>query len=258
MPMRREVKDRSLFDAIAAQYTRKDVVRSAALARRGQLMAAMAPLLARGTELGTIVEVGCGVGAPAQYLHGRYQHYIGIDQSAEMIAIAQQFNREIPEATWLAENVKATSVPDNTADLILCVGALHHMTQLDHVVHSMIRMAKPGAGFVLIEPQNGNPLIQWMRRIRTKIDAGYSADQTFFSEQALRALLSRHGITELAVAYHGYLATPFAQVIINPQAISVPLSRLAIHVDRWLNRRLRGPLRKLSFNIVLTGTFPHD
>ncbi len=232
----------------------KDIVQSSALARKSQLLAAMQPVLAKRENVGTIVDVGCGIGAPGLFLNGRYTHYIGLDQSVEMIAAGKQFNQTVPNVTLIINNVKESSVPDNSADLILVIGALHHMTGLDDVMQSMMRMAKPGADFVVIEPQNGNPLIQLMRWVRAKIDAGYSEEQIFFSEQELVELFQRHGLQNIDIAYHGFLATPFAQVIINPQFISVPLSRFAIWVDHWLNHQLRGPLRKLSFNIVLTGT----
>lgn len=254
--MSRETRDQALYDAIAERYMRKDVVLSSAMARKSQLLAAMAPVLAQRENVGTIVDVGCGIGAPALFLNGRYTHYIGLDQSPEMIRAGKQFNAGLGGITLLADNVKASPVADETADLVLCVGALHHMTGLDDVMRSMVRMAKPGADFVVIEPQNGNPFIQLMRWVRTRIDAGYSEDQIFFSEPELLDLFRQHGIKNISIRYHGFLATPFAQVLISPQFISVPLSRLAIRIDRWLHHHLRGPLRKLSFNIVLTGTFP--
>lgn len=255
MATEQELRDQELFDQIAAHYARKDVVQSSALARRSQLLAAMEPVLARVPDLGTLVDVGCGVGAPALYLHGRYQRYIGIDQSPEMIEAAHIFNREQGGAEFKAANVKTAVLPANTADVILSVGALHHMTGLDEVMARLVEIAKPGAHFVVIEPQNGNPLIQFMRWLRGKVDKGYSTDQIFFSEEELVALFRRHGVSDLVVAFQGFTTPPFAQVILNPQALFVPLSRLAIRLDGWLHHRLRRPLQKLSFNIVLTGTF---
>lgn len=253
-----EKRDQALFDQIAAHYARKDIVASSALARRGQLLSAMEPTLRQSPRLGTIVDIGCGVGAPAAYLAGHYDRYIGIDQSVEMIAAARVFNRDQAGAEFIADNVKTAVLPDNTADLILSVGALHHMTELNEVMAHLVQIARPGARFVVIEPQNGNPIIQRLRWLRGKIDKGYSTDQIFFSRQELAALFQRHGITRLAVAYQGYLSPPFAQVIINPQALSAPLSRLSVRIDNWLHQYLPGPLKKLSFNIVLTGGFPEQ
>lgn len=255
MATEQELRDQELFDQIAAHYARKDIVQSSMLARRSHLLAAMTPIFQQTPTLGTVVDVGCGVGAPALYLNGRYQRYIGIDQSPEMIEAARVFNRAQEQAEFMAANVKTAVLPPHTADVILSIGALHHMTDLDEVMAKLVQLAKPGARFVVIEPQNGNPLIQLMRWVRGKIDKGYSTDQIFFSEAELVALFQRHDIADLSIAFQGFLTPPFAQVIINPQALSVPLSRLTIRLDSWLHKHLRGPLQKLSFNIVLTGTF---
>jgi ubiquinone/menaquinone biosynthesis C-methylase UbiE len=256
--MTREHEDRLLFDRIAQKYARKDISISSALARKDQLLTAMRQAEGESAPWGVIVDVGCGVGAPAQYLQGRYQKYIGIDQSSEMIEAAKVYNREMTGASFFADNVKETQLPPHCADAILSIGALHHMTELDKVMHSLVSIAKPNAKFVVIEPQNGNPLIQFMRWIRGLIDKGYSTDQIFFAESELVDLFTRHGITQLKISYQGYFSTPFAQVIASNNKLLVALSRLSIRMDNWLQSHLRGPLQKLSFDIIITGTFPSE
>lgn len=253
--MTREHEDRLLFDRIAAKYAHKDVAVSSALARKDQLLTAMRQAADGSARWGTIVDVGCGVGAPAHYLQGHYQEYIGIDQSAEMIEAAKIFNRDMPQARFLADNVKETHVPPHSADVILSIGALHHMTELDKVMESLVSIAKPGAKFVVIEPQNGNPLIQFMRGVRGLVDKAYSREQIFFSEAELVDLFTRHGITQLKITYQGYFSTPFAQVIASSNVLLVALSRLSVRMDNWLHIHLRGPLQKLSFDIIITGVF---
>jgi SAM-dependent methyltransferase len=249
----REERDQALFDEIAASYARKDITPSSSFARRAQILHVVRPILAQLGDVGTVLEIGCGVGAPATYLTGHYQRYIGVDQSGAMIETARLFNRNQRNVEFIADNVKTAPLPDDTADVVLSVGALHHMTELDDVMQRLTRLAKPGALFLLIEPQNGNPLIQVLRRLRTQVDASYSSEQIYFSEQELRVLVERHGLRELDVTFYGYLSTPFAQVVLNPQALTLPLSRIAVRIDEWLYRNLRGPLCRLSFNIVVTG-----
>jgi len=122
----REQADRELFDRIVGRYARKDVVVSSSLARKSQLIAAIKPLLDESPNLGTIVDVGCGVGAPARYLAGHYERYIGVDQSEEMIATATAFNQGNPKAEFIARNIKSSGLPQNVADVVLSDGALHH------------------------------------------------------------------------------------------------------------------------------------
>ena len=253
--MNREIKDQALFDAIAAKYAQKDITPSSSIARKGQLLAAVNPLLSQSSQLGTVIDIGCGVGAPAQYLDGLYQRYIGIDQSEEMIRAATIFHQTRGDTEFLSTNIKTVPLADSIADVILSVGALHHMSDLDAVMSSLVRLAKPGAVLVVIEPQNGNPAIQGMRWLRTKIDPTYSEDQMFFSESQLRNLFTRYGITNLHSTFQGFFVPPFAEVILPPQVLTRYLSHLAIKTDAWLQTYLHHLLKRLSFNIIFTGTF---
>jgi ubiquinone/menaquinone biosynthesis C-methylase UbiE len=251
----REQADQVLFDRIASRYARKDLVASSSLARKSQLLSAIKPVLDELSNLGTVVDIGCGVGASAKYLAGHYERYVGIDQSKEMIKAAVMFNRGNPRAEFIAGNVKSKNLPRNIADLVLSDGALHHITELEEAMDSLVRIAKPGAFLVVREPQNGNPLLQVMRWIRGIVDSSYSKEQIFFSEKDLRELFETHGIVDLSVEFQGFLSPPFAQAILHPQVLTVPLSRVATRVDSWLNTYLPGVLRKLGFNIVVVGRF---
>jgi SAM-dependent methyltransferase len=254
--MSREIKDQTLFDEIAEKYMRKDIALSSMLPRKAQIVTAIQPFLEKEATLGTVMDIGCGIGAPAKYLSGSYDRYIGIDQSGEMIAIAQHFNQEEKLAEFIADNIKSPTIPKKAADMVLSIGALHHMNELEKVMEALVELAKPEADLVVIEPQNGNPLIQAMRWIRGKIDKGYSEEQIFFSETELVELLTNAGITDLVINYQGYLSTPFAQVIIPPQFLTSKLSKIVIKIDGWLQAHMKGWARKLSFNIIITGKFP--
>lgn len=255
MTLSREQSDRDLFDRVASRYARKDIATSSALARRHQLLAAIEPVLDQLPNLGTLVDVGCGVGATAAYLTDHYERYIGIDQSEEMIKAAIAFNRGNLRAEFIAQNIKSRDLPQNVADVILSDGALHHITELSEAMDALVRIAKPGAFLVIREPQNGNPLLQALRWGRGIVDPSYSKEQIFFSERDLKELFSNHGVMDISVEFQGFLSTPFAQVVMRPQFLSVPLCRAAISIDRWLGARLPEPLKKLSFNIIVIGRF---
>ncbi len=255
-PMNREQRDRALYDRIAGRYARKDSMVSSATVRRDKLLFALAPVLERGGNLGTVVDIGCGVGGPAKYLEGLYERYIGIDHSEELIKAARDFHRHNPRVEFIVANIKAEGLPRQVADLILSDGALHHMSELDKVMSSLVRLAKPGAFFVAIEPQNTNPVIMGMRRLRGLLDPAYSREQDFFSQKDLQNLFSTAGLSILAIGYQGFFSTPFAEVAMVPQALFIPVSRLASAMDRWLQGHLPAALKKFSFNIVATGQFP--
>lgn len=248
--------DRVLFNRIAAKYARKDRVLSTRAARSYQLDAGVAPVL-RDKKIGTVVEIACGIGASAQYLGSRYERYVGVDHSEELIRHAQDFHRGRLGVEFMVKNVKELKAGDTPpADLVLAVGALHHFTEINLVLRSIATIAKPGSFFVAIEPQSKNPIIQFLRFVRTKIDHDYSADQHFFTGQEVRELLERHKFTDIDISYQGYFSPPFAQVIIPPQALVKYLSYFSIWLDRLCDKFLPEPLRFLSWNIIIRAKFP--
>jgi SAM-dependent methyltransferase len=251
-----EIKDRALFDGIAAQYAKKDLTPSCIAARKAQLLEALSLCFPPNEKIPTVVEIACGIGAPAFYLRGRFNNYIGIDQSSEMIEIARKFSGSDPHIQFRTENIKSTALTHHSADLILAVGALHHMTEWDAVMESLKRIAKPGSYFVLIEPQSGNPIFQMLRWLRKKIDKAYSADQYYFTRAELSHLLQRHGLEAIQYKYEGFFSTIFGQVILSPQFIMAPLSRCAVQLDRWLEAHLPSMFLRLSWNIIFAARFP--
>jgi len=250
-----EAQDRELFDRIASDYSRKDVTPSSRIARRDMLLRAVAPALARhGGSLGTVVELGCGVAASAVYLNGRFKEYVGIDHAPEMIEAARCFTASVPHVSLIAANAKATDLPANSADTVLMMGVLHHVIDHDALMSEVLRIAKPGAAFICVEPHRGNPIIQGLRKIRAKVDSHYSDQQHFFARRELSDLLSRYDIGDLKLHYFTLLSQPFAQVILNPQFCTVPLSHLACALDPFLERLLVGELGRLTWQIAVTGT----
>ncbi len=83
--------DRELFDRIAKEYSKKDQVPSCRDARIYQLFTGMGSL---GKEkIPVLLEIGCGIGASAEYLDGHFDTYIGIDYSEEQIRYAYEAHK---------------------------------------------------------------------------------------------------------------------------------------------------------------------
>ncbi len=248
----RESKDKLLFNKIAENYSKKDLFAVSMIPRKSILETAMKPVLENFGHVNTIIEIGCGIGAPAKYLKDHYHKYIGIDQSEKMIKIAQKYNNGNRDASFLSKNVKDLDI-ENSADLILLSGVLHHMTDLGIVLDKLIKLLKPGGAILAIEPQSFNPLIQIMRYIRKIIDKNYSKEQTFFSEKELTVMFEKKGIKIKNINYLGYFSPPFAQIIFKPEFLFKPLSIIATALDRLLSKYLPRPLNRLSFNISIFG-----
>ncbi len=253
-----EEQDQALFDRIAQKYAQKDIVRSSSLPRQYQLMFAVEPVLKKSSRLNTIIEIACGLGASSKYLEGYYARYIGVDYSARLIAKARDMYGANKRAEFIRANIKDTTacpIGPHGADLILAVGALHHMTELDRVIKALIYIAKPGAYFIAVEPNRANPLIQALRWLWARVNPAYSKDQKFFSKKELYEILAKHNFQNIELEFQGFFTPPFAQVIVNPQVISVALSKLAILIDKILDACLPGAFKFLSWNIVVRAKF---
>lgn len=254
--LKTEHNDQLHFDAIADHYAQKDRARSSSLARKYRLWSAIRPILKRLHRVGTVVEIACGIGAPAHHLRDIYQRYIGIDYSHQLIVAARTFNADNHKAQFIEGNIKTATVPPDTADVVLAIGALHHMTELDTVMRSLRRFTKPNSYFIAIEPNRKNSILQCLRWIRRKIDVHYSAEQHYFSKKELLHLMTCAGMHHVEIYYQGFFSTPFAEIIIPPQLITSSLSQLAILLDKIVERLLPQILKSLSWNIVTIAQFP--
>ena len=70
------------------------------------------------------------------------------------------------------------------------------------------------------------------------------------------ALARDAGLTELEVCSQGLLTPPLALVLWRFQALVVPLARTAVKLEDPLERIMRGPLARMSWNIMVYGRFP--
>lgn len=253
----KEVSDQRLFDKIALEYSRKDLAPSSMIARRYQLLAAFKPILTPRKKIGLIVDVGCGAGTAAKYLKGKYSSYIGIDQSKKEIDLAKTLYKNNKNVRFMARNIKDVNLVQK-ADVVLCLGALHHMTDLRQVLQTLKNIAKPEAILLVIEPYKNNLLINLLRGLRKILDRSYSKDQVYFEEKTLTGIFKKVGLTKIKVDFQGFFTPYFAQVILPPQIITQYLSILATLLDSFLNHLPHAFKKIFSFNIIISARFPKD
>ena len=255
--MNREERDQQLFDNIAQNFDKKDTFNSTSIIRKKRLIRAVKPIIDNNNNLGNVIDVGCGVGSAAKYLKGKYKSYLGIDHSDGLIMAARKFNKDNENATFICSNIKAQELPKIKSDTILALGVLHHMTKLDIVLSSLKKMAKHGSYIVAIEPIDVNPFVQLLRWIRGKIDSSYSDEQHFFSVDQLINLFASNGLSNISVKYTGIFAKPLSTVVLHPQFIFIPISRLFIKLDNLIEKYFPWLMKKMAWDVVITARFPH-
>lgn len=239
----REINDQLLFNKISDKYAEKDEYIPSALARKHQVDCMLKMV---DKQKYNILEVGCGHGANAIYLKEYYSNYLGIDYAQKLITIANH-RYQNQNTKYQCTNIKDF---DNykSFNLIVGVGILHHVTDLDEFLAQLKSSLTGGTQLIFIEPQSGNPLLQFMRYIRGITDKNYSREQVFFKKNELIDAFYRANFNNIKTRYQGYLSTPFAQVIIKPKFLFLLLSRITIAVDSFLFNKISN---RFAWNIII-------
>jgi trans-aconitate methyltransferase len=248
----REQSDRALFDRIAAQYCRKDLLPANRQARKLRLEQTLAQV-SFGPD-SSLLEVGCGAGFAAEYLRGCFGHYHGFDYSSELIRLACELHAQ-PNVSFECASIESFAPPEKY-DVVLMIGVLHHLDDPGAALSRIRQFAKPGAWVVANEPQQGNWLISSGRSLRKRVDRHYSDDQIEIGREAIHSMFVNAGLDHVSTRCQGVFSTPFAEVPLPFQSIIKPIANTACAVDRWLEARVLQKDSRWAWNVIAAGRLP--
>jgi ubiquinone/menaquinone biosynthesis C-methylase UbiE len=99
-----------------------------------------------------VLEVGCGSGYGAYLLNGLHpKSYIGLDVMEEQIVLAQ---KNYPQFQFLLQDAEDLSqFADESKDVIIIFGVLHHIPNWRKTIDEITRVLKPGGSLFLEEPR---------------------------------------------------------------------------------------------------------
>lgn len=243
-------KDRELFNLIAKNYCRKDILSVSRIARKQRLGRTFSVLPAN--PQARILEIGCGCGFSARYLEGTFAHYDGVDYAENLIRFAREHNSS-EKAVFHATDI-GDFAPDMKYDVIFMIGVLHHFSHLQVSFDHVVSLLKPGGWILANEPQPSNVLIKMARKIRQGMDPSYSSDQVTLSRKDLRDLYINSGLEQVSVVPQGLFSTPFAEVIVQPQKLFLPIAYFSVLVDRFMERVFGRLLTPFSWNLIAAGS----
>jgi SAM-dependent methyltransferase len=243
-----EEKDRLLFDRIALDYCRKDLNAAASIARQYRLRATLAAI--HTPPRASILELGCGAGFAVRSLPPDFGSYTGIDYSSELISYATEFN-SLKNCEFLATNIKQFNGRD--FDVIFAVGLLHHLDDAAAVLKQVVSWLKPGGWLVANEPHPRNLAVSMVRRLRKRIDPGYSDSQRELSEPDLHHLYTAADLTDIRISAQGFLSTPLAEVPMKPQWMLRPVSQMFCALDSAILALLGSSAKAISWNLIAAG-----
>jgi SAM-dependent methyltransferase len=244
-----ESKDMDLFNSISKSYCDKDIQKQSSIARKYRLTSSLEKAFVKSDA--RILEVGCGAGFSVQYLDIDYKEYAGVDYSSGLIDYAKTYNSNT-RASFICANIKDFN-PDQKFDVIFMIGVLHHFDDMDSVMMHLHNLLSEGGVIIANEPQSSNPLIQLLRKSRGKLDKGYSLDQIQFSPNSLEEVFKRNQLNNVQTFSQGIFSTPFAEVIIKPKVIAIPLSKIAVFFDKNIEKHFSKLLKWLSWNLIVIG-----
>lgn len=151
------------------------------------------------TKNDVLLDLGCGTGNHLFALAPFIKRGIGIDFSPKMIEIAQQNlknNPEIKNITFQIDQAQMlTTIPDQSIDIVIAIGAFEHMPQKKQVLHNIYRILKIPGRLLFLTP-NGNFL--WYRSIAPlfHIPTRHLSTDEFVTANWMKKTLEETGFTQ--------------------------------------------------------------
>ena len=123
-----------------------------------------------GVEGQRVLEYGCGTGSHSMEMARRGGVVTGIDISEIGIQKARDraTKAKVTGAEYLVMDAEEMEFDDNTFDLIIGEGILHHL-DLEKSYSEISRVLKPGGRAIFMEPLGHNPAIEIFRMLTPKL-----------------------------------------------------------------------------------------
>jgi len=96
-----------------------------------------------------VLDVGCGLGEWLLAARECGAVPAGIDLSGKAIAVCRE---RMPEGQFAAGPAEILPFPDQSFDVVTCLGSLEHFLQPENALREMVRVGRPHARYVLLVP----------------------------------------------------------------------------------------------------------
>ncbi len=141
-----------------------------------------------------ILDVGCGTGDMLRRFSGeRAGRLVGVDQSEGMLAKARELTAGDDNITYLAGTAESLPFGDAEFDIVTSCIAFHHFPDPDTAVSEMFRALKPGGRLFICDLTE-----QGLAGHAMLLYGKLKADERYFTEKTMKALLDKAGFREVA------------------------------------------------------------
>ena len=116
-----------------------------------------------GAAANDVLEIGCGQGAGARIIYDLFspRRYVGIDLDPRMVRRARRKSGALPNATFMEGDVTELELADESFDLVMDFGILHHVPDWRDALAQVQRVLRPGGEFLFEDL----PVETWERGI---------------------------------------------------------------------------------------------
>jgi len=117
-----------------------------------------------------LLDIGAGLGESSVYFALQGAHVTASDISPEMVALALRLGKlHGVELEGLVSTAEGLGAPSETYDFVYLANIIHHVHDRPGLFAQVQRTLKPGGRFFSIDPVAYNPLINFYRRMATKV-----------------------------------------------------------------------------------------
>jgi 2-polyprenyl-3-methyl-5-hydroxy-6-metoxy-1,4-benzoquinol methylase len=112
-----------------------------------------------------VLECGCGTGQLSHFLQLNNNHVLGIDMTLNSLELALEHKRrnQLSRSAFAQMNIFDLAIKDDTFDVVISHGVLHHTADARRAFSCITRKVKPG-GIVIVGLYNSYARIMtWMR-----------------------------------------------------------------------------------------------
>ena len=110
-------------------------------------------------------DIGCGSGRWASLVAPRVGHLSLVDASGDALAVARQNLSNAANVSFHQASVDGLPFEEGSLDFAYSLGVLHHVPDTAEAIHSIARVLKPGAPFLIYLYYAFDQRPQWFRAL---------------------------------------------------------------------------------------------
>lgn len=145
-----------------------------------------------------IIDFGCGTGSFTCRLLNYGFELHGMDISPNCIAYAR---KKYPSILFKVGDIEHTDYPDESFDVVMLTGVMHHFPDLSCVIKETYRVLKEGGIVLGYDPNRANPFM-WMYRSKDSpfySSKGVTENERPLTREEIEHALSSCGFREIRV-----------------------------------------------------------